>query len=79
MFDMNIDLTGKTAIVTGSTLGIGFATAKGLAEAGATVVINGRTQDRVDEAVAKLNSALPGAQVRGVAADLATARVATRS
>ncbi len=70
---MNIDLTGKTAIVTGSTLGIGFATAKGLAAAGAAVVINGRAQDRVDEALAKLKKELPNAQVRGAAADLATA------
>jgi NAD(P)-dependent dehydrogenase (short-subunit alcohol dehydrogenase family) len=42
---MIIDLAGKTAIVTGSTNGIGFAIAKGLADAGATVVLNGRTPD----------------------------------
>ncbi|TMK09765.1 MAG: SDR family NAD(P)-dependent oxidoreductase, partial [Alphaproteobacteria bacterium] len=41
---MKIDLTGKTALVTGSTSGIGHATAKGLAAAGATVVVNGRAQ-----------------------------------
>ena len=41
---MKIDLTNKTAIVTGSTAGIGFAIAKGLAESGASVVVNGRTQ-----------------------------------
>ena len=45
-----IDLSGKTAIVTGSTSGIGFAIAKGLAEAGAAVVINGRTAPKVEEA-----------------------------
>jgi NAD(P)-dependent dehydrogenase (short-subunit alcohol dehydrogenase family) len=65
---MNIDLTGKIAIVTGSTEGIGFAIAKGLAEAGATVVVNGRTPAKVGAAVARL-----GGTARGVAADLATA------
>jgi NAD(P)-dependent dehydrogenase (short-subunit alcohol dehydrogenase family) len=40
---VKIDLTGKTAIVTGSTAGIGFAIAKGLVGAGATVIVNGRT------------------------------------
>ncbi len=70
---MNIDLTNKTAIVTGSTAGIGFAIAKGLAEAGATVVINGRTPSAVDKAVAALRQAVSGATVRGVAADLGTA------
>ena len=45
---MKIDLSGKTALVTGSTVGIGFAIAKGLAAAGAEVVINGRSQARVD-------------------------------
>ncbi len=47
---MQIDLTGKTAIVTGSTGGIGFAIAKGLAESGATVVVNGRKQYAVNDA-----------------------------
>jgi NAD(P)-dependent dehydrogenase (short-subunit alcohol dehydrogenase family) len=65
---MHIDLTGKIAIVTGSTEGIGFAIAKGLANAGATVVVNGRTAAKVDAAVAHL-----GSNARGVAADLATA------
>jgi NAD(P)-dependent dehydrogenase (short-subunit alcohol dehydrogenase family) len=64
---MNIDLSGKTAIVTGSTEGIGFAIARGLAEAGAAVVVNGRTRTRVDAAVAQL-----GGAARGVAADLST-------
>lgn len=65
---MNIDLTGKTALVTGSTQGIGLAIAQGLASAGARVVINGRSRDRVDEAVAKI-----GGDAVGVAADLASA------
>jgi NAD(P)-dependent dehydrogenase (short-subunit alcohol dehydrogenase family) len=67
---MNIDLSGKTALVTGSTSGIGHAIAKGFAEAGADVLINGRTQSRVDEAIAKLSSA---GNVRGIAADVSTA------
>lgn len=65
---MRIDLSGKTAIVTGSTEGIGFAIAKGLAEANATVVVNGRTDAKVAAAVARL-----GGAARGVAADLGTA------
>ena len=70
---MKIDLSGKTAIVTGSTAGIGFAIAKGLAEAGATVVVNGRKAAALDKAVATLASAVPGAKIRGVAADVGSA------
>ncbi len=70
---MNIDLSGKAAIVTGSTAGIGYAIARGLAAAGATVIINGRTRIAVDAAVASLLHALPNATLRGVAADLGTA------
>jgi NAD(P)-dependent dehydrogenase (short-subunit alcohol dehydrogenase family) len=62
---MEIDLSQKTAIVTGSTEGIGFAIAKGLAEAGATVIVNGRTAAKVNAAVDRL-----GGSARGVAADL---------
>ena len=70
---MNIDLSGRTAIVTGSTLGIGFAIAEGLAKSGAAVVINGRSQAAVDAAVARLGKIAGGAQVRGFAADLGSA------
>ncbi len=69
---MLIDLSGKSAVVTGSTRGIGFAVARGLAESGARVIVNGRGQKAVDEAVAELKKALPKAQLQGVAADLAT-------
>jgi NAD(P)-dependent dehydrogenase (short-subunit alcohol dehydrogenase family) len=65
-----IDLTGRTALVTGSTVGIGYATAAGLYRAGANVVINGRSQERVDAAVASLGN---GDRVRGVASDVGTA------
>jgi NAD(P)-dependent dehydrogenase (short-subunit alcohol dehydrogenase family) len=70
---MIIDLKGKRAIVTGSTAGIGFAIAAGLAEAGAAVVINGRTPKSVNAARERLIEETPGAKVTGVAADLATA------
>jgi NAD(P)-dependent dehydrogenase (short-subunit alcohol dehydrogenase family) len=70
---MQIDLKNKRAVVTGSTLGIGFAIASGLAEAGANVVINGRSEKSVKAATEKLNAAYPGAKVEGIAADLATA------
>lgn len=71
---MKIDLTGKTALVTGSTQGIGFAIALGLAQAGATVVINGRKADAVNAAVAKLQQTVPGAKAHGLAADVGTAQ-----
>jgi NAD(P)-dependent dehydrogenase (short-subunit alcohol dehydrogenase family) len=70
---MKIDLSGKTALVTGSTSGIGHAIAKGLAGAGASVVVNGRTQAKVDTAVAALAKALPDSKLRGIAADVSTA------
>lgn len=65
---MNIDLSGKSALVTGSTEGIGFAIARGLHEAGAQVVLNGRSEAKVDAAVARL-----GGVARGRAIDLGTA------
>jgi NAD(P)-dependent dehydrogenase (short-subunit alcohol dehydrogenase family) len=70
---MIIDLTGKHAIVTGSTSGIGFAIARGLAESGAAVVVNGRSQKSVDAALLRLVQQVPQAKVEGIAADLATA------
>lgn len=69
---MNIDLSGKSALVTGSTSGIGHAIARGLAAAGAEVVLNGRSQAKVDAAVAATAKAVSGAKVRGVAADVST-------
>lgn len=69
---MKIDLSGKTALVTGSTAGIGHAIAKGLAAAGANIVVNGRTQAKVDAAVAAIAKAVAGAKVRGIGADVAT-------
>jgi NAD(P)-dependent dehydrogenase (short-subunit alcohol dehydrogenase family) len=70
---VKIDLSGKTALITGSTAGIGYAIAKGLAESGAEVVINGRGKAKVDLAVGKLGTAVSGIRIRGIAADVATA------
>ena len=69
---MKIDLTGRTAVVTGSTAGIGRAIAEGLARAGAAVVINGRGQERVDLALRELRELFPKGEFTGVSADLAT-------
>jgi len=70
---MDLGLKGKRALVSGSTAGIGFAAACALAAEGAHVSINGRTQERVDHAVQRLQAAVPNAQVTGIAVDLATA------
>ncbi len=67
---MIIDLSGKTAIVTGSTGGIGLAIARGLADAGAAVVVCGREQGKVDAALATLRETKGGTLARGVVADL---------
>ncbi|HEY9254142.1 MAG TPA: SDR family oxidoreductase [Stenotrophomonas sp.] len=69
---MQIDLKHKTAIVTGSTAGIGLAIATGLAAAGARVIVSGRTQQRVDDAIASISRNMPHAELSGVAADLGT-------
>lgn len=70
---MNLQLEGKLALVTGSTAGIGFAIAKGLAAEGARVVVNGRTDARVVAALKAIRSAHPGARLEGLAADLSRA------
>ena len=75
---MDLQLNDKTALVTGSTAGIGLAIAEGLAREGATVYVNGRTQQRVDDAIKRIAQRVPGAKVKGVAADLSTAEGAQR-
>ncbi len=66
---MNLQLKSKMALVTGSTAGIGYAIAKKLLEEGAQVIITGRTQERIDEAITGLKTEIPRAVVRGVAVD----------
>jgi NAD(P)-dependent dehydrogenase (short-subunit alcohol dehydrogenase family) len=70
---MDLGLKGKIAVVTGSTAGIGFAIANTLAAEGAQVIVNGRTQVRVDSAIKRIRQETAKAEVRGVAADLGTA------
>jgi len=70
---MNINLRNKRAVVSGSTAGIGLAIARGLAAAGAHVVINGRTDERVQAAIADIRGTNADADLSGVAADMATA------
>src|ERR1700732_4584276 len=75
---MDLQLKGKKALVTGSTAGIGFATARGLAAEGASVVVNGRTQKRVDSAIAEIRKAHPSVNVSGVAADVSNREGCTK-
>ena len=67
---MIIDLEGKTAVVTGSTGGIGYAIAHGLASAGASLVVNGRDQDKVTAAVTRLAAEFGAEKIQGVMADV---------
>jgi NAD(P)-dependent dehydrogenase (short-subunit alcohol dehydrogenase family) len=70
---MKIDLSGHRAIVSGSTAGIGFAVATGLAQAGAAVVLNGRSEVGTLDAVGRLSRLVPAATVEGIDADLGSA------
>jgi NAD(P)-dependent dehydrogenase (short-subunit alcohol dehydrogenase family) len=70
---MDLQLTGKLALVTGSTAGIGLAIAEALAAEGAHVIVNGRTDARVHDAIAKIRSGHANAQIDGLALDLSTA------
>ncbi|HVN07157.1 MAG TPA: SDR family NAD(P)-dependent oxidoreductase [Bryobacteraceae bacterium] len=70
---MNLQLEGKLALVTGSTAGIGFAIAEGLAAEGARVIVNGRTDARVAGAMKTIRGAHPGAHLEGLVADLSLA------
>jgi NAD(P)-dependent dehydrogenase (short-subunit alcohol dehydrogenase family) len=70
---MDLGIEGKRALVTGSTAGIGLAAARALAREGARVIVNGRTQARVDAAVSGIRADVPAAEVEGVPADLGTA------
>jgi NAD(P)-dependent dehydrogenase (short-subunit alcohol dehydrogenase family) len=70
---MNLELENKTALVTGSTAGIGFAIARSLAAEGASVIVNGRTEARVSEAIASIRSSRSDAKLEPFVADLANA------
>jgi len=69
---VDLQLANKTALVTGSTAGIGFVIASLLAEEGATVVVNGRSKQRVEEAVGRIRAETKNARVSGISADLGT-------
>src|SRR5690606_33046166 len=71
-YAMDLQLNDRLALITGSTAGIGYAIAEGLAREGARVVITGRTQAKVDAALARLEASVPGASPIGVAADCAS-------
>jgi NAD(P)-dependent dehydrogenase (short-subunit alcohol dehydrogenase family) len=70
---MDLQMQGKRALVTGSTAGIGFAAALGLAREGAEVTVNGRDRARTDAAAERIRGQVPGARVSAVAADLSGA------
>jgi NAD(P)-dependent dehydrogenase (short-subunit alcohol dehydrogenase family) len=70
---MDLGLSNKHALVTGSTAGIGLAIAKGLAAEGASVVVTGRTQASVDAALTRVRQTVPDAKLVGIVADCATA------
>lgn len=70
---MDLQLKNKKALVTGSTAGIGYATALQLAKEGAEVIVNGRTAERVDKAVAQIKAESANEQVRGIVADFTNA------
>ena len=60
---MNLQLENKRALVTGSTAGIGFAIAKALATEGARVIVNGRSEQRVVEAISSIRASVPSARL----------------
>src|SRR4051812_10219293 len=72
------DLTGRTALVTGSSQGIGLALARGLAQAGAAVVLNGRDAGKLTAAAAALRADVPGARIAIAAFDVTDAAAIER-
>ncbi len=74
---MDLKLRGKRTLITGSTAGIGFAIARGLARERAEVIVNGRTEEKVAEAVRRITSEM-GSNATGIAADLSGAEGVNR-
>jgi NAD(P)-dependent dehydrogenase (short-subunit alcohol dehydrogenase family) len=72
---MNLQLSDKLALVSGSTKGIGLAIATGLAREGAKVIVNGRAAESVDAALTKIRQTVPDAKLEGFAGDLADAAI----
>lgn len=66
---MDLKLQGKTVFITGSTAGIGFAAAQSLASEGTTIILNGRTEERLNKAIQKLQQEFPKVSISGFAAD----------
>ena len=73
---MNLQLENKFALVTGSTAGIGFAIAKALATEGARVIVNGRSEQRVVDAISSIRASVPSARLEALALDLSKAESA---
>jgi len=71
---MDLGLTSKRALITGSTAGIGLAAAEALAREGAHVIVNSRTTERVQAAIASIRKSVPNAKIDGIAADVSTAQ-----
>ena len=69
---MDLQLSDRIALVSGSTAGIGLAIATTLAQEGATVIVNGRTQERVNDGLKSIQQSVPNAKLQGIAADLGT-------
>src|SRR6267142_336466 len=76
---MNLQLENKLALVSGSTAGIGLAIAKSLAAEGARVIVNGRTEARVKQAVASIRADIPSAKLEALALDLSKAGAAAET
>ncbi|CAN5350137.1 SDR family oxidoreductase [soil metagenome] len=76
---MDLKITDKLALVTGSTAGIGFAIAKALAAEGAKVIINGRSEKRVHEAIDAIRKEIPAAKLQALALDLSKADAAEQT
>ena len=72
---MDLQITDKLALVSGSTKGIGLAIATGLAREGAKVIVNGRSEKSVTEALAKIRQTIPGAKIEGFVGDLSDAAI----